>query len=104
MYAAMHTAHHTRRATSSFPLCASPLSHPLPQGNSLTTMLAALNPSPDNAEECFNTLQVRSPCCLALPMVLHHFYLPCAYGAGVQGMIDRSDILCGDREVNLVLP
>lgn len=28
------------------------------QGNSMTSMLAALNPLPENADECFNTLQV----------------------------------------------
>eukprot|EP00197_Chlamydomonas_leiostraca_P006322 CAMPEP_0202863706 /NCGR_PEP_ID=MMETSP1391-20130828/4234_1 /ASSEMBLY_ACC=CAM_ASM_000867 /TAXON_ID=1034604 /ORGANISM="Chlamydomonas leiostraca, Strain SAG 11-49" /LENGTH=396 /DNA_ID=CAMNT_0049543365 /DNA_START=31 /DNA_END=1218 /DNA_ORIENTATION=+ len=32
------------------------------QGNSMTCMLAALNPHPDNYEECFNTLQFAVRC------------------------------------------
>lgn len=43
------------------------------QGNSMTCMLAALNPHPDNYEECFNTLQFAvSPSLLPASQFLSH--------------------------------
>lgn len=61
-------------AKAQVPISTKPWHAPLPQDNCMTSMIAALNPAPENFEECFNTLQVGLQCVL-VPGHSHAFVI-----------------------------